>query len=74
MPFHPKLAAALVKWSTGHPAEYEAVVWSLVGEAMMQLRQGGGEAAGERQALFRRFDAVLRGAAAYTPQPQPQKA
>lgn len=61
MPFHPKLAAALRKWSADQPAAYDAIVWALVGEAMQGLRAGGGEAAGERQALFRRFDAVLRG-------------
>lgn len=58
---HPRLAAALVKWAGNHAAEYNAVVWSLVDEAMQALRQGGGVAPGERQALYRRFDRVLRG-------------
>lgn len=62
MPSHPKLAAALIRWSSAHPQEYDAVVWSLVDQAQQQLRGAGGIEQGERQALYRRFDAVLRGA------------
>lgn len=64
MASHPALAKSLVKWSGTNRAAYDMIVWSLVGEALQQLRGPGGVEQGERQALYRRFDAVLRGAGA----------
>lgn len=55
---HPALQRALIKWSATHPESYKAVVWSLCSAAEALLRPG---VAGERQALFLRFDRILRG-------------